>query len=94
MWRGPLPYHLTVIDKDHKKLGGGGNQPVKPLSSSSLHFFTSLARNGRLIGIMSALQTFMLVVDHDNEEAKRIAEGVAQGQSDLRPTLPRTHHVV
>lgn len=37
---------------------------------------------------MSALQTFMLVVDHDKEEAKRIAEGVAQGQSDHRPTLP------
>jgi DNA repair/transcription protein MET18/MMS19 len=43
---------------------------------------------------MSALQTFMLVVDHDKEEAKRIADGVAQGQSDHRPTLPRTHQVV
>lgn len=28
---------------------------------------------------MSALQTFMLVVDHDKEEAKRIANNVAQG---------------
>jgi hypothetical protein len=28
---------------------------------------------------MSALQTFMLVVEHDKEEAKRIAESVAQG---------------
>lgn len=28
---------------------------------------------------MSALQTFMLVVDHDKDEAKRIAQGVAQG---------------
>jgi hypothetical protein len=30
---------------------------------------------------MSALQTFMLVVDHDKEEAKRIAEGIAQGKA-------------
>jgi DNA repair/transcription protein MET18/MMS19 len=28
---------------------------------------------------MSALQTFMLVVDHDKAEAKQIAERVAQG---------------
>lgn len=35
----------------------------------------------------------MLVVEHDKEEAKRIAEGVAQGQSDHRPTFPRTHNV-
>jgi DNA repair/transcription protein MET18/MMS19 len=35
---------------------------------------------------MSALQTFMLVIDHDKEEAKRIAEGTAQG----KPPSPRT----
>ena len=29
---------------------------------------------------MSALQTFMLVVDNDKEEARRIASGVAQGE--------------
>lgn len=39
---------------------------------------------------MSALQTFMLVVEHDKDEAKRIAEGVAQGQSDHRPTSPHS----
>lgn len=33
------------------------------------------------LAIMSALQTFMLVVDHDKEEAKRIADAVAQGKS-------------
>lgn len=37
---------------------------------------------------MSALQTFLLVVDHDKEEAKRIADTVAQGTSD--PPIPRT----
>jgi hypothetical protein len=37
---------------------------------------------------MSALQTFMLVVDHDKEEAKRIAEGTAQGIAPFaRPAL-------
>jgi hypothetical protein len=30
---------------------------------------------------MSALQTFMLVADHDKQEAVRIAEKVAQGMS-------------
>lgn len=34
---------------------------------------------------MSALQTFMLVVDHDKQEARQIAERVAQGN-----TPPRT----
>lgn len=38
---------------------------------------------------MSALQTFMLVVDHDKEEAKRIAEGTAQG-TPTRPALGTT----
>lgn len=38
---------------------------------------------------MSALQSFMLVVDHDKEEAKRIAEGIAQGMS-IRPALETT----
>lgn len=37
---------------------------------------------------MSALQTFLLVVDHDKEEAKRIADTVAQGTCD--PPIPRT----
>lgn len=32
------------------------------------------------IATMSALQTFLLVVDHDREEAKQIAERVAQGE--------------
>ncbi|CAG8159085.1 unnamed protein product [Penicillium olsonii] len=32
---------------------------------------------------MSALQTFMLVVDHDKEEAKRIAEGIANVTVDI-----------
>ena len=66
--------HLTVIDKGLKKLDGG---------EVDLHC-TALARFGscgRLIGNMSALQTFMLVVEHDKEEAKRIAESVAQGNS-------------
>ncbi|KAJ5455527.1 uncharacterized protein N7458_003791 [Penicillium daleae] len=36
---------------------------------------------------MSALQTFMLVVDHDKEEAKRIAEGVAQDVESKKTTL-------
>lgn len=35
---------------------------------------------------MSALQTFMLVVDHDKQEARQIAERVAQGTAP-----PRTH---
>ncbi len=30
---------------------------------------------------MSALQTFMLVVDHDKQEARQIAERVAQGSA-------------
>jgi len=38
---------------------------------------------------MSALQTYMLVVDHDKEEAKRIAEGIAHGMQ-LRPALETT----
>lgn len=38
---------------------------------------------------MSALQTFMLVVDHDKEEAKRIAEGSAHGML-IRPALEPT----
>lgn len=33
------------------------------------------------ISNMSALQTFLLVVDHDKQEAKQIAERVAQGMS-------------
>lgn len=41
------------------------------------------------IGIMSALQTFMLVVDHDKEEAKRIAEGIAHGMP-IRPAPETT----
>ncbi|KAJ5124909.1 uncharacterized protein N7515_008734 [Penicillium bovifimosum] len=36
---------------------------------------------------MSALQTFMLVVDHDKEEAKRIAEGIAQDVESRKVTL-------
>ncbi|KAJ5591883.1 uncharacterized protein N7459_002252 [Penicillium hispanicum] len=36
---------------------------------------------------MSALQTFMLVVDHDKEEAKRIADGVAQDVESKKTTL-------
>ncbi|KAJ5157803.1 uncharacterized protein N7482_008903 [Penicillium canariense] len=36
---------------------------------------------------MSALQTFLLVVDHDKEEAKRIADGVAQDVESKRITL-------
>ncbi|KAJ5781146.1 hypothetical protein N7457_006306 [Penicillium paradoxum] len=36
---------------------------------------------------MSALQTFMLVVDHDKEEAKRIAEGIAQDVETKKATL-------
>jgi hypothetical protein len=36
-------------------------------------------------GTMSALQTFMLVVDHDKDEAKRIAESVAQGTTQFTP---------
>lgn len=37
------------------------------------------------IAKMSALQTFLLVVDHDKQEAKQIAERIAQGTvfSDL-----------
>jgi hypothetical protein len=34
---------------------------------------------------MSALQMFMLVVDHDKDEAKRIAESVAQGTTQFTP---------
>lgn len=34
---------------------------------------------------MSALQTFLLVVDHDKQEAKQIAERVAQGMSVYIP---------
>lgn len=30
---------------------------------------------------MSALQTFLLVVDHDKQEAKQIAERIAQGNT-------------
>lgn len=40
---------------------------------------------------MSALQTFLLVVDHDKEEAKRIAEGVAQGR--FCHPIPRTAYL-
>lgn len=40
------------------------------------------------LAIMSALQTFMLVVDHDKEEAKRIADLVAQGKSNAPRTRP------
>ncbi|KAJ5520880.1 Armadillo-like helical [Penicillium fimorum] len=36
---------------------------------------------------MSALQSFMLVVDHDKEEAKRIAEGIAQDVETKKATL-------
>ncbi|KAG0154541.1 hypothetical protein PDIDSM_109 [Penicillium digitatum] len=36
---------------------------------------------------MSALQTFMLVVDHDKEEAKRIAEGIAHDVETKKVTL-------
>ncbi|KAI2786031.1 hypothetical protein POX_h09796 [Penicillium oxalicum] len=36
---------------------------------------------------MSALQTFMLVVDHDKEEAKRIANGVAEDLESKKTTL-------
>ncbi|KAJ5566520.1 hypothetical protein N7535_008158 [Penicillium sp. DV-2018c] len=36
---------------------------------------------------MSALQTFMLVVDHDKDEAKRIAEGIAQDIESRKVTL-------
>ncbi|KAJ5766214.1 uncharacterized protein N7511_003830 [Penicillium nucicola] len=36
---------------------------------------------------MSALQTFMLVVDHDKEEAKRIAEGTAQDIENKKTKL-------
>ncbi|KAJ5232969.1 hypothetical protein N7468_005925 [Penicillium chermesinum] len=36
---------------------------------------------------MSALQTFLLVVEHDKEEAKRIAEGVAQDVEAKKTTL-------
>lgn len=41
-------------------------------------------------GTMSALQTFMLVVDHDKDEAKRIAESVAQGTTQFPPALSRS----
>ena len=40
IWRGPSRCHLTVIDKGHKKMGGGLRGF---LSLSSLHSFTSLA---------------------------------------------------
>jgi hypothetical protein len=42
-----ITYHLTVIDKDHKKLGGGGNKAGEVLifGSSSLHFFHTLGLN-------------------------------------------------
>ncbi|KAJ5290987.1 hypothetical protein N7478_000238 [Penicillium angulare] len=36
---------------------------------------------------MSALQTFMLVVDHDKDEAKRIADSVAQDVESKKSTL-------
>ncbi|KAJ5371815.1 Armadillo-like helical [Penicillium concentricum] len=36
---------------------------------------------------MSALQSFMLVVDHDKEAAKRIAEGIAQDLETKKATL-------
>ncbi|KAJ6015332.1 hypothetical protein N7540_009923 [Penicillium herquei] len=36
---------------------------------------------------MSALQTFMLVVEHDKEEAKRIADSVAQDVESKKATL-------
>ncbi|KXG52156.1 Armadillo-like helical [Penicillium griseofulvum] len=36
---------------------------------------------------MSALQSFMLVVDHDKEEAKRIAEGIAHDVETKKATL-------
>lgn len=34
---------------------------------------------------MSALQTFLLVVDHDKQEAKQIAERIAQGTVTFLP---------
>jgi hypothetical protein len=41
---------------------------------------------------MSALQTFLLVVDHDKEEAKRIADSVAQGKSpQMHPAFAHPH---
>lgn len=40
-----------------------------------------LAKQSRTIAKkMSALQTFLLVVDHNKEEAKQIAERIAQGE--------------
>lgn len=35
---------------------------------------------GRLQAKMSALQTFLLVVDHNKDEARQIAEQVARGE--------------
>ena len=66
---------MILIDKDHQKLDGGEKQ-----RNYSTCFRPTPGCSGRSIGIMSALQTFMLVVDHDREEAKRIADGVAQGK--------------
>ena len=40
---------------------------------------------------MSALQTFLLVVDHNKEEAKQIAERVAQGECSAVHELLRAN---
>lgn len=42
---------------------------------------------------MSALQTFMLVVEHDKDEAKRIADSVAQGKIHLLRPRPAPSRV-
>lgn len=44
----------------------------------------ALSRSGK----MSALQTFLLVVDHDRQEAIRIAEKTAQGKLTHLMFLP------
>lgn len=74
---------MIVIDKVHK-IGRRGT-----LLELSHYRICTLGSFGRLIGIMSALQTFMLVVDHDKDEAKRIAQGVAQGTA-----APHSHHAM
>lgn len=42
--------------------------------------FPRCSSRARLQAKMSALQTFLLVVDHNKEEARQIAEQVARGE--------------
>jgi hypothetical protein len=61
--------HVISIDKGH----------LEDHKNAYDHFNCSRASLLRLNEKMSALQTFMLVVDHDKQEARQIAERIAQG---------------